>query len=195
MVFALVVTSMLLNQASIFDDPAPRGEEAEKRGPPRWGGALNVALGAVVYQRAAVGEGATRFDLNVRADVEVRAGPVLLGGFTQLGATLGQDLRLGVGPILSVPFADNLLALVVTPAFYGRHTTDWEPGVSAGLAVLWSYGLGVGVDARLGLGASRERAIVVSGQVDVLRLATVLFMLSWGEGSTSLRPSATSHRP
>ncbi len=175
MVLALVITSMLLSQASIFDDPAPRGEGAQKAGPPRWGGGLNVALGGVVYQRAATGDSPTRFDLNVRADVEFRVGAVLVGGFTALGATLGQDLRLGVGPILVVPFAANLFSLVVTPAFYGRRALEWEPGVSAGLAVAWSYGLGVGVDGRLGLGPSRERAVVVSGQIDLLRVAMLLF--------------------
>ncbi len=179
--FALLVSSMLLNQASIFDEPPPRGEHQQKR-PVHWGGALDVALGGAVYQKPEVAP--ERFDLSVRADVHFVTGPVSVGGFTQLAATIGQDLRLGFGPILLIPFAEDLFAVAVTPAFYERHTAAWEPGFSVGLALLWSYGLGVGVDGRLGVGPTRERALVVSAHLNVLQLATSLFMLSWGKGPT-----------
>jgi hypothetical protein len=125
----------------------------------RFGIGLDLSLGGAVYKRPDVSP--QRFDLGVRAHFEGRVGKVLLGGFAQLAATVGEDLRLGVGPVLRVELPRDF-ALLLSPGFYGRNTTSWEPGVNAGVVAFWYSLIGLGVETRFGLGPTHERAIVAS---------------------------------
>lgn len=45
--------------------------------------------------------------------------------------------------------------------------------MSLGLALRWGDRFGIGVDGRLGLGASQERAVLVSAQLDLFFLIVI----------------------
>lgn len=109
-------------------------------------------------------------------DLDFGVGPYVEGLTTSF-----DDLQLGGGATVLLP-VHEYLPIVVSAGPYARHTSafGWEPGVAASL--FWGsrgynfhslYGLSGGllVQGRYGLGDSRETAVIVGAQLDLMFLA------------------------
>ncbi|AUX48272.1 hypothetical protein SOCE26_098040 [Sorangium cellulosum] len=111
-----------------------------------------------------------------------------VGPYAEVLTHAFDEIQLGAGISALAPVLD-LFPLVVSTGLYGRWSEDGgplEPGVTA--AVFWgprsynfhsSYGMSTGLLAqmRLGLGASRETAVVLAAQLDVTLLGLPFILL------------------
>ncbi|MGK4008453.1 hypothetical protein WMF31_37935 [Sorangium sp. So ce1036] len=141
----------------------------------------------------------TLFHAGLRGDVlfgrtgndDLGAGPyaeLLTHGF--------DDLQVGAGVSALAPILDSF-PLILSTGIYGRWSDahGLEPGVAA--ALFWGarshnfhapYGMSTGVQAqmRLGLGASKETAIVLAAQLDVALLGLpFVFLINAIKGPSS----------
>lgn len=146
-----------------------------------------VSLGA-----AAVGDrddpfAAFGFSMGARGDVlffRERNAHAGFGPYGELLTTNFRDLQLGAGVSGLLPVHDYL-PLVLSVGGYARNSQDfgWEPGLAT--SIFWgtrsynfhsSYGMSAGLrlDGRVGLGESRETAIILGAQIDLMVLALPL---------------------
>ncbi|WP_437966916.1 hypothetical protein WMF04_46375 [Sorangium sp. So ce260] len=104
-----------------------------------------------------------------------------VGPYAEVLTHAFDELQAGAGVSALVPVLDSF-PLILSTGIYGRWSDDaktMEPGIAG--AVFWgarshnfhsSYGLSTGLLAqmRLGLGASKETAVVLAAQLDVALL-------------------------
>jgi hypothetical protein len=158
---------------------------------------LSLLLGATAYRRTGTGSEGPAFAIGFRPEGYLPFNRFGFGAFVEVSSTVGEDLVLGVGGAFIAGgghnykdfFKGGLAASGVTfmPGFYMRKTIEWEPGVSLGIAARWTDRFGLGIDGRLGLGPSHERALLITAQLDLLlplmsAVFKVLVLASHGGG-------------
>jgi hypothetical protein len=145
----------------------------------------------------------TAFHLGVRSDVLFGRSHVSnfgFGPYAEVFTHAFDELQFGLGGAALLPIIDGV-PLVISAGPYGRFAvaTGVEPGVAG--SVFWGlrsfnhhgpYNLAGGLLAqfRYGLGPSRETAIIVSAQIDVVALSLpVQFIINAIRGgSPATRP-------
>lgn len=156
-----------------------RGDEAAAH--PQANASLTLGVAEVGDRGEPFGK--TGFSLGGRADVlflrEANT-DFALGPYAELLTTTFDDLQVGGGASVLIP-VHEYLPLVASAGAYARHSGGWgwEPGVSASL--FWGsrshnfhsvYGMAGGllIQGRYGLGESKETALIVGAQVDLMVL-------------------------
>lgn len=163
--------------------------------------AITIGAAGRGYQRKIWDQ--TVFHLGVRSDVLFGRRSVSSFGFgpyAEVFTHAFDELQFGAGGAALFPIVDGV-PLVISAGPYGRiaRTTGIEPGVAG--SIFWglrsfnhhnAYNMAGGLLAqfRYGLGASRETAIIISAQLDVVALslpAQFLINVIRG-GSSGTRP-------
>lgn len=143
----------------------------------------SLTLGVVEVGQRSEPFDKTRFSLGGRADIlflrEANT-DFAVGPYAELLTATFDDLQVGGGASVLLPVHDYL-PLVLSAGGYARHTSSfgWEPGAAA--ALFWGsrshnfhsvYGMvgGLLIQGRYGLGESKETAIIVGAQVDLMVL-------------------------
>lgn len=171
----------------------PRDARAE----PQANAALTIGAAGVGLDRAVWDT--TVFHLGLRGDVLfLRDAPsdFGLGPYAELFTHAFDELQLGGGVSALLPVSETL-PFVASIGAYGRVGDDGfglEPGVSA--ALFWgsrsynyhsAYGMAGGllVQGRLGLGSSKETAIIIGAQLDLYILAMpAVFLINAAKGGS-----------
>lgn len=179
---ALVLPAMLL----------ARSARAEPQG------TIGLTIGVAGTARDHAFWDETVFHLGLRGDVSfLRDAPdeVGIGPYGELLSNAFDDLQIGGGVAVLLPVVEYL-PIVVSAGAYGRGSDDgFEPGVATSL--FWgtrsynfhgSYGMAAGLLAQLryGLGDSKETAIVVGAQLDLVAMTLpIQFLINAARGGSS----------
>ncbi len=108
-----------------------------------------------------------------------RSKDIGLGPHVALETAGFDDLRVGGGATAVLPLIGSVPFVLSAGGYARKSALGWEPGVATSLMIgsrsynfHSSYGVAAGllVGLHVGLGDSRETAIVVAGQVDMLFL-------------------------
>ena len=149
---------------------------------------LSLLVGGAVFRETQAGRESPAVTLGFRPEIFTAYRHVAIGAFLLAESTLGRntDTVLGAGPALLVsgghaygdfPWPIQGSGVTVLPGFYARDAGGWQPGLSLALAGRWRDRYGLGVEGRYGLGANRERALIVRADLDLL--APMLPGLVW----------------
>lgn len=156
---------------------------------------LTIGVAGVGRDRAVWDD--TVFHLGLRGDVLfLRDAPDELGvgPYGEVLSNAFDDIQIGGGIALLVPVVEYL-PIVVSAGGYGRGSDDgFEPGLAASL--FWgtrsynfhgSYGMAAGLLAQLryGLGDSKETAVIVGAQLDLVAMTLpIQFLINAARGGS-----------